>query len=534
MIYFPGSIFETCLVIIVKKESKAILFHPVLFGIFPIISFMASNINQARPELAIRSAAVSLVGCVILYILVKLAIKDTPRAALLTTLVLVMFYSYGHVYAQLEMATSSGMTLGRHRFLAPMWAVLAAAGSVWIIKRGKNSWQFNTLLNAVSVFLLILPVYQIASFEYRYQRMSQAGAAAESASLMLTGSHAALENEMPDIYYIILDGYSREDILKKLYNYDNSGFLSELRELGFVIPECAQSNYARTALSMASTFHMDYVDQFTDVVRKGDQTMDGVVFHDLIQHNPVRRLMTENGYKMVAFETGYFWNEVISADYYIIGNDNPLEQMQTGAEISEFEIMFLRTTLFRIFSEARTAFFTDLTKNIRTPDERHYDLVLFELDQLSRVPEMPGRKYVYAHIGAPHAPFVFSSYGGFASTGSVIPGYTDEITFLNWRIIEVVKQIMETSAVPPVIVIQADHGWDEEHRMEILNAYYLPNGGDRWIYPEITPVNTFRVIFNHYFGENFPLIEDISYMSRGETPYDFTIVPPTCVGAAGK
>lgn len=519
---------------IVKKENKAILFHPLLFGIFPIISFMASNINQARPELAIRSAAVSLAGCVILYILVKLAVKDAPRSALLTTLFLVMFFSYGHAYAQLEASTSPGVILGRHRFLAPLWAVLATAGSVWILKRGKNSWQFNTLLNAVSVFLLILPVYQIVSFEYRYQRMSQAGAAAEIPSPSAAGTQPSAENEMPDIYYIILDAYSREDVLKKLYNYDNSAFLSELRQLGFIIPECAQSNYARTALSMASTFHMDYLDNFTDVVRKGDPSIDAVVFHDLIQHNPVRRLMTENGYKMVAFETGYFWNEVISADYYIIGNDNPIEQMQTGAEISEFEIMFLRTTFFRIFSEARTAFFTDLTKNIRTPDERHYDLVLFELDQLSRVPELPGRKYVYAHIGAPHAPFVFTTYGGFASTGSVIPGYTDEITFLNWRIIEVVKQILETSPVPPVIVIQADHGWDEEHRMEILNAYYLPNGGGRWIYPEITPVNTFRVIFNHYFGENFPLIEDISYMSRGETPYDFTIVPHTCVGAAGK
>ncbi|MHC1783409.1 MAG: hypothetical protein AB9891_11770 [Anaerolineaceae bacterium] len=518
-----------------KKEKKTILFHPVLFGIFPILSFMASNINQARPELAYRSAVVSLVGCSLIYLIMKLVVKDTPRAALLATLFLVLFYSYGHVYSELETNTVLGLSLGRHRLMAPLWAVLMAAGAWWILKKGKDSWQFNTLLNAISVFALILPIYQISAFEYRYQRSSQAGHDSSEANLAAgEGSQSAINENLPDVYYIILDGYSRADVLKKLYGYDNTVFLKELEELGFVIPDCAQSNYARTALSMAATFHMDYLENFTDVVRKGDPSIDAVVFHDFIQYNPVRSLMVENGYQMVAFETGYFWNEVVSADYYIVGNDNPIEKVKKGAEVSEFELMFLRTTYFRIFSEAKSAFFTDLTKNIRTPDERHYDLVLFELDQLANVPSLPGKKYVYAHIGAPHAPFVFTSYGAFASTGSVVPGYTDEITFLNKRVIEVVKQILATSPVPPVIVIQADHGWDEEHRMEILNAYYLPNGGSELIYPEITPVNTFRVILNKYFGQNLPLIKDVSYFSDGLTPYTFTKVPATCVGPNGN
>jgi hypothetical protein len=520
---------------IVKKEKKPFLFHPVLFGIFPIISFLASNTNQARPELAYRSAIISLAGSILFYLIVKLVVKDTPRAALLSTLFLILFYSYGHVYAELETNPIMGLTLGRHRLMAPLWAALMAAGGWWILKKGKNSWQFNTLLNAISVFALILPVYQIGAFEYRYQRSIQAGVSSAGNHPASAGSSTTAENEhLPDVYYIILDGYSRADVLQKLYDYDNTSFLQELKEIGFVIPDCTQSNYARTALSIASTFHMDYLDNFTDVVRKGDPSIDAVVFHDLIQYNPVRSLMTGKGYQTVAFETGYFWNEVVSADYYIVGNDNPIAKVKKGAEVSEFELMFLRTTYFRIFNEAKNAFFTDLTKNIRTPEERHYDLVLFELDQLANVPSLPGKKFVYAHIAAPHAPFVFTTYGGFASTGSVIPGYTDEITFLNKRVIEVVKQILTTSPVPPVIVIQGDHGWDEEHRMEILNAYYLPNGGNELIYPEITPVNTFRVIFNQYFGQNLPLVEDESYFSDGATPYTFTKIPATCVGPNGN
>lgn len=518
-----------------KKVKKTFLFHPILFGIFPLVSLFASNVNQARPELAYRAFIVSFIGSVLLFLLVSLIIKDTPRAALLSTLFIVLFFSYGQIYAELEKNTILGLSLGHHRLMGPLWAILFFAGSWWILKKGKNTWQLNSLLNAISVFVLIMPVYQIGSFEIRYQQSNTARALAESNEANPTaGSKLTDPKNLPDVYYIILDGYSRADTLRKLYDFDNTDFLKQLKDIGFVIPDCAQSNYARTALSVSSALHMDYLDNFTDVIRKGDPSIDAIVFEDLIKHNPVRQIMNKNGYKLVAFETGYFWNEVTDADYYIIGNNNPLEKVKKGAEITEFEVMFLRTTYFRIFSEAQTAFFSSLTKNIRTPEEKHYDLVLFELDQLAQVPSLPGKKYVYAHIVAPHAPFVISKWGEYSSTGAVNPGYTDEITYLNKRVIEVVKQILATSTTPPVIVIQGDHGWDENYRMQILNAYYLPSGGNKLVYPKITPVNTFRIIFNQYFGENFPLLKDESFMSEDKNPYKFTNIPQTCVGPNGN
>ena len=64
------------------------------------------------------------------------------------------------------------------------------------------------------------------------------------------------------------------------------------------------------------------------------------------------------------------------------------------------------------------------------------------------------------------------------------------------------------------IILQGDHGqlWPDQHaaQMKILNAYYLPKGSEV-LYPSISPVNTFRVVFNEYLGGNFPLLEDVSY-----------------------
>jgi hypothetical protein len=60
--------------------------------------------------------------------------------------------------------------------------------------------------------------------------------------------------------------------------------------------------------------------------------------------------------------------------------------------------------------------------------------------------------------------------------------------------------------------------------MRILNAYYLPEqkAGEKAdqrtdpktdLYPSITPVNSFRMIFRKYFGADMPILEDKSYCS---------------------
>ncbi len=45
----------------------------------------------------------------------------------------------------------------------------------------------------------------------------------------------------------------------------------------------------------------------------------------------------------------------------------------------------------------------------------------------------------------------------------------------------------------------------------ILNAIYFPDRGYNDLYEDLTPINTFRIIFNRYFGQNFPLLPDTSY-----------------------
>lgn len=110
------------------------------------------------------------------------------------------------------------------------------------------------------------------------------------------------------------------------------------------------------------------------------------------------------------------------------------------------------------------------------------------------------------------------------------PGYQHTITYLNNRFVEIVGKIIRESKVPPIIILQGDHGFskDDNNRMNIFDAYYLPGDGKNQIYPSITPVNSFRIIFNTYFGGKYPLLKDTSNWGKDGYFFDFVTTPPTC------
>ena len=92
--------------------------------------------------------------------------------------------------------------------------------------------------------------------------------------------------------------------------------------------------------------------------------------------------------------------------------------------------------------------------------------------------------------------------------------YLEQVLFLNKKFVELVDEILNRSPNPPIIIVQGDHGpkfngaIDTDHAYVILNAAYLPGLERTPFYEKITPVNTFRVLFNVYFGGRYPLLED--------------------------
>ena len=144
-------------------------------------------------------------------------------------------------------------------------------------------------------------------------------------------------------------------------------------------------------------------------------------------------------------------------------------------------------------------------------------------------PTLPTPKFVFIHIVAPHSPpFIFDANGNFTVSTAVDPALANDLQFVNKRTLEAVQAIINKSLNPPIIIIQGDHGLDTEVRNANLIAYYFPNGGAKALYPTITPVNSFRLVLNMYFGQNLPLLPDISYYSSYDDKYNFSKVQYPC------
>ena len=104
-------------------------------------------------------------------------------------------------------------------------------------------------------------------------------------------------------------------------------------------------------------------------------------------------------------------------------------------------------------------------------------------------------------------------------------GYVNQIEYIDRRIVPVVQTLINKSKNPPIIILMGDHGLNGTNRQTDLLSYYLPGNGSDKLYPAISPVNSFRLIFNEYFGADYPFLPDQTYIN------DTTTIPdayPNC------
>jgi len=503
-----------------KKTSwlQRVPLHPFLFAIYPILALLAFNISEVDVSSGLRPVVLAILVAGILILLFYLVYRGWQPAALISTIFLILFFSYGHLYILLKGIEVGGFYLFRHRTLVPLWIILAALAIWWGSRRSTNHPAVTYTLNVVGLFLLIFPIVQMVSFSVQIET-SQASAEKTTSALNLEVS-----GQPPDIYYIILDGYGRSDILKNEYDYDNSGFLNGLKQLGFFIADCAQSNYAQTQLSLASSLNFNYIDALSNRFVPGSDDRTGL--DALIHHGLVRQSLEKAGYTTVAFATGFLATELSDADYF-------LSPRRSIGELNEFESLLMETTFARLLQDGNTFGMQS------SGSELYRERTLFTLDKLDQLSYIKGPKFVFVHVVIPHPPYVFGPTGGPVEPAEVgttktqqgASHYRDQAIYISSRMAEIVPRIIANSSTPPIIVIQGDHGPTvasrPRSRMSNLNAYFLPGASDA-LYPSITPVNTFRVIFNKYFGQNLPLLDDVSLYSDYEDPFNFKVISNTC------
>ena len=496
---------------------RRFVLYPYLFLLYVVLNPLLNNLEQVDPSLALRPLVVLFLvtsaGIVLLY----LVFKDWQYAGYLALLLLAFFLASGH----LVRVSRDGLPIQQDLIrwiVLPAWGILLAILGLKKVWRRFGGSQVTPALN----FILILALISQAgvSIPRLVQGSQEPAPQGEDSTLPVTGSPAALDcANRPDIYYIILDGYGRADVLKQIYGVDNSAFLHSLERKGFYIASQSHSNYTQTIFSISSSLNSTYPEPEPEGV-------GGIeYFTQLITDNRFMDLLKRCGYKTVAFETGFSFTDNKEVDVYLYG----------GSGINEFESLILADTPLEILVDRL---------NLQPPGystPAHRQRVLFTFEQLRKIPRRPGPKFVFAHILSPHPPFIFDANGrpiepdrshsiadGDEFGGDweeYRAGYAGQVQFVNRMLERTIDTILSRSSRPPVIIIQGDHGpgghldWDSPERSclwertSILNAYYLPDGGARYLYPAITPVNSFITILNVYFGAGMELLPDDTYFT---------------------
>jgi len=515
--------------------------HPFIFAGMPVLALMASNLGVVPLIHGLRPLILSLTAAILLQLLFGALLHDGGKAAVMSSTCLILFFSYGHVHIaalaalflllQRVFGFNEGPTLAvwLHPFLTALCVGFFLLVLRAVRRRAGQPGEITRLLNLVTALLLLYPAVQVLRYGLSLR---------EDRS---TRSHSQPEGEgqtSPDIYYIILDGYGAERTLQQVYDYNNHDFLQFLSSQGFYIASESTSNYAQTILSLTSSLNFDYLDELLGEV----ETTDVNILIPLLRNNQVRRLLASEGYRFVAFSTGYGRTEIPNAEIYL---QPDLESAGT------VESLLIETTFLR----AVEAFTSVVGMRFPYPGyEAHRQQVLFILDQLPLVAEIPGPKFVFAHILLPHPPFVFDPDGeelvqrhsyeladgsDFLGTyAEYIEGYRGQVSYLNSSLEEIIPRLIGGSPVDPIIVLQGDHGpgagldWRSPtaegltERFRILDAIRLPGAAPELLYPTMSPVNTFRVILNQYFGTGLALLPDRSYFSTTSRPLEFQPVQP--------
>ena len=205
----------------------------------------------------------TLAATAVLWLVLGLALRSAERAALIVSLVLVLFFLYGHV------ANALGPRRIRTWELLVIWLLVLALGT-WLAIRARGSRTGITVfLNLASAAILVMNLPAAIRNPVTAHRSPLTAVRGPAA---VGGRRSAVSGPYPDIYYIILDAYARSDMLKSIYSTDNSGFLRDLEGMGFSVPSRAKSNYSQTYLSMASSLNLNYLDSLgvTEVPEPGE------------------------------------------------------------------------------------------------------------------------------------------------------------------------------------------------------------------------------------------------------------------------
>ncbi|HEX2088779.1 MAG TPA: sulfatase-like hydrolase/transferase [Actinomycetota bacterium] len=495
--------------------------HPLLLAAFPVLFLFAQNPQEG---IVLRDLwgplGLALGGAALLLLAGWVLFRNARAAALVVSAWALLFFSYGRVAEGLKRTDVAGIDVGRDSFLLPAWGVLAIAAIAVAYLVRRHLAGVTTGLNIASAVLVGMNVFSIAVSAPPETRDEPA-----SRERARPIPEAVKGRELPDIYYIVPDRYGHPFVHREWFGVDTTWFQRYLKSRGFYVATRSMSNYPVTRQSLTSSLNLRYLNE---------ETLRGIQFR--MRNVQVARYLKSLGYRYVHIGS---WYEPTAID--------PLADVNINyRSFSEFSSALYQTTvlppLARIF---------DVAEEKLDPRRAKWKRALAEFELVARARRIAGPKFVFAHIMFPHyqgphpAEYTVDRNGNFVTREQELRRsyrrlYADQIVYATKRLKQLIDVLLADPNNRPIIVLQTDEGvyrseeldeqprdfsWDDvkgidlRNKFLILNSYYLPGVRHNGLYPSITPVNSFRLIFNLYFRAGMRPLPDRHFVRESRESF---------------
>ncbi len=273
---------------------------------WPLIDYLSININKINEskELIIISTIIFSLS-LISFLFSKLVSKCHPDRMILPIFgAVALFFNYGHLVDFIGKYNRAPLSASL------FYGILFCGLSLffWKIAVSNNVRKFSKILIC---FVLILPSVHMVKKIFNNEDKSLPSHFIETGDTLQFNFLYK-----PNIYYILVDAYARQDTLEEVFGYSNEPLLEHLEKNDFIVSRNSRSNYHFTVASLSASMNMEY-----------HKISDGKVAYSQMQSslrgdNKVRGILRSNGYEIVNIpahwtEIGCFGNE----DVCIRGNN---------------------------------------------------------------------------------------------------------------------------------------------------------------------------------------------------------------------
>ncbi len=482
--------------------------HTLLVPVFFILSIYVQLAGLLYTEEVIQASLIVIIGTLSLFGILFLVYKDKRKAGFATTTIGILFLFFGDIK---KILTSIPVLqyISSYRFMLPLSLLVIA----FVLYKTKRTRSLATATLFLNILLLVYIAMDLSKWINLRSKENKGVSQPELRTVSIDPA------AMPNIYYIVFDGYPSTQAQQEILGVSHNSMDSILSGRGFHLLKYPLSNYNYTSFSIASVFNMEYLDW----VKKGTTAK---AYHfsrsaSDVSNSLLIDWLMQNGYSI--YNLSVFdlpGRPSISRERFFFAT--------TPA------IIFHNTMWNRVKWDIIPVLFPSYTKKLVAIGRKEFKESIGQYkifnrqvwDSLQQLPSSQrgiAPKFIYAHFEMPHSPYFYDSSGRpYPDEKVYSPNvsadkdmYRNYIGYVNNRISPLLDSIIHNGE-NNIIIFQSDHGSrdiiqkKQSDEFRNYSAFYFPDRDYHSLYDSMSNVNTFRIIFNKYFGQQLPLLGDSS------------------------